>query len=61
MITKEQYLEAKKIVDEYELAEFEEGQRRAEKSLDEDEDNDNDEDNCAFCGTRTLSFKELHS
>jgi hypothetical protein len=52
MITKEEYLKAKAIVEEYERIEYEEGQRKADLALEEDEpENWNEEyEECDFCG-----------
>lgn len=49
MITQEQYLEYKKLVDEYELANFEEKTREAEDELNADEE-DEYEPECDWCG-----------
>jgi hypothetical protein len=48
MITEEEYLKAKAIVEEYERHQFEEGHRQADWELEEEEEQDNDE--CDFCG-----------
>lgn len=52
MITKEEYLKAKAIVDQYEQDEWEEGCRKAdiELSLEEDEDEEFDDGECQNCG-----------
>jgi len=50
-ITKEQYLNAKKIVDEYERDEYETNMRIAEHELDEDDPIFGDADQpCSVCG-----------
>lgn len=50
MITKEQYIEAKKIVDEYELAELEQGEREADYDINLDNEDDGQEHGCGYCG-----------
>lgn len=55
MITEEEYLKAKAIVEEYERLEFEEGTRQADWSMEEDEPEDDwltEDDDCEFCGNK---------
>lgn len=61
MITHEEYLAYKKLVEDYEQAEYEDGMREAESDLNDDyEDDEFDEDderlNCT-CGAFKLSEK----
>jgi len=57
MITREEYLKAKAIVDRYEQDEYEEKHRQAEIDLEEDED---EQKECEFCG-RDITFSEFCS
>jgi hypothetical protein len=50
MISKEEYLKAKSIVDEYEQQEWEEGHRKADWELEDDEFEDEEDENCDGCG-----------
>lgn len=56
MISREEYLKAKSIVEEYEEQEWEDKQRQADWALEEDdpfedaENDDLDDDLCDFCG-----------
>jgi hypothetical protein len=56
MISREQYIEYKRLVDEYEQAEFEEGTRQAEEDLDFD-DEDDKETECEWCGQALFQCK----
>jgi hypothetical protein len=47
MITKDQYEEYKRLVEEYEQAEFEDGMRQAEDDLGDEGEEDNE---CDWCG-----------
>ena len=50
MITEAQYLEAKRIVEEYEMADYETRQREAEDELNDDEPDDDYPEECVECG-----------
>lgn len=52
MVTKEQFLAAKKIVDEYEKEEYEENMRLAEQALEEPYEYDEEDEahDCPKCG-----------
>ncbi len=52
MITHEQYLEYKKLVEEYEQAEYDDGMREAESELDFDPEDDEDDEYDSRFGCR---------